>query len=49
MKVLGDDKKLWEDEVYKFARKHQLEVEFCENDFLLLPDLLVSFVGDTGF
>ena len=26
MKVLDDDKKLWEDEVYKFARKHQLEV-----------------------
>ncbi|XP_067021435.1 vacuolar protein sorting-associated protein 41 homolog isoform X2 [Acropora muricata] len=25
VKVLGDDKKLWEDEVYKFARKHQLE------------------------
>ena len=27
MKVLGEDKKLWEDEVYKFARKHQLEVD----------------------
>ena len=26
IKVLSDDKKLWEDEVYKFARKHQLEV-----------------------
>lgn len=26
VKVLNDDKKLWEDEVYKFARKHQLEV-----------------------
>ncbi|XP_027048267.1 vacuolar protein sorting-associated protein 41 homolog [Pocillopora damicornis] len=25
IKVLSDDKKLWEDEVYKFARKHQLE------------------------
>ncbi|KAL9968325.1 hypothetical protein ACROYT_G026686 [Oculina patagonica] len=25
VKVLNDDKKLWEDEVYKFARKHQLE------------------------
>lgn len=25
VKVLDDDKKLWEDEVYKFARKHQLE------------------------
>lgn len=30
MKVLGDDKKLWEDEVYKFARKHQLEVNPVE-------------------
>ena len=28
VKVLNDDKKLWEDEVYKFARKHQLEVGF---------------------
>ena len=26
--VLGLDKKLWEDEVYKFARKHQLEVQW---------------------
>ncbi|KAK3752405.1 hypothetical protein QZH41_008609, partial [Actinostola sp. cb2023] len=25
VKVLNDDKKLWEDEVYKFARKHQLK------------------------
>ncbi|XP_020616436.1 vacuolar protein sorting-associated protein 41 homolog [Orbicella faveolata] len=25
LKVLKDDRKLWEDEVYKFARKHQLE------------------------
>lgn len=28
VKVLNDDKKLWEDEVYKFARKHQLEVDY---------------------
>lgn len=28
LKVLNDDKKLWEDEVYKFARKHQLEVVY---------------------
>ncbi|KXJ11617.1 Vacuolar protein sorting-associated protein 41-like [Exaiptasia diaphana] len=25
VKVLGDDKKLWEDEVYKYARKNQLK------------------------
>lgn len=31
LKVLNDDRKLWEDEVYKFARKHQLEVGY---DFL---------------
>lgn len=31
LKVLNDDKKLWEDEVYKFARKQQLEVGY---DFL---------------
>ena len=39
VKVLGDDKKLWEDEVYKFARKHQLEVGFklVFNGNLILP------------
>ena len=36
VKVLNDDKKLWEDEVYKFARKHQLEVDFvCLIVFIL--------------
>ena len=42
VKVLGDDKKLWEDEVYKFARKHQLEVGFklVLNGNLILPPLL---------
>ena len=26
VKVLGDDKSLWEDEIYKFAKNHQLRV-----------------------
>ena len=39
VKVLGDDKKLWEDEVYKFAKNHQLEVGFklFFNINLILP------------
>ena len=31
VKVLGDEKKLWEDEVYKFSRRHQLKV--CSDRF----------------
>lgn len=44
MKVLGDDKKLWEDEVYKFARKHQLEVHVGQLTFSLTT--ILSF--DSG-
>ena len=43
MKVLGDDKKLWEDEVYKFARKHQLEVHVGQITFSLT--IILSFVS----
>ena len=29
VKVLGDDKSLWEDEIYKFAKNQKLRVSTC--------------------
>lgn len=47
IKVLSDDKKLWEDEVYKFARKHQLEVNILSfSIFLLGGSKLVWVIHD---